>query len=224
MNNTPIATTPAPRGDQPDWMDSDWMENHKNLVQWTADQPEASLVFVGDSITRQWLDCGKEVWNKYFAPRKALNLGIGGDQTQHVLWRLEHNEYLPKLKPDYAVLLIGTNNLGWEINEQEPADVAEGIRTCAQTLHRILPDATVIMLAILPRGFDPDEIARTRVDETNAILKTLDAGPGIQFEDISASFLNKDGTISPDIMPDALHLTPKGYEIFANALQSIIAE
>ncbi len=53
-------------------------------------QGEAQLVFLGDSITHGWDGKGKAVWEKNWAPLKAANFGIGGDRTEHVLWRLEN--------------------------------------------------------------------------------------------------------------------------------------
>src|SRR5580658_3435240 len=54
---------------------------------------EAQLVFLGDSITNNWEKAGKEVWDKYWGPLNAANFGIGGDRTEHVLWRLDHGNF-----------------------------------------------------------------------------------------------------------------------------------
>ena len=39
------------------------------------------------------------------------------------------------------------------------------------------------------------------------------------FLDIRKAFLNADGSISPEIMPDYLHLTAKGYRLWADAME-----
>ncbi|MDB6027461.1 MAG: lipolytic protein family, partial [Verrucomicrobiales bacterium] len=68
------------------------------------------VLFVGDSITQGWEGTGgKPVWQKYYGKMKAVNIGISGDQTQHVLWRLDHGN-ADGLKPKVTVLMIGTNN------------------------------------------------------------------------------------------------------------------
>lgn len=211
-------TMPSPRMDQPDWMSTGWMQIHEDLVRRTEDMPDARLLFVGDSITRQWEDTGREAWNRHFASAPALNLGIGGDRTEHVLWRLANNPYLPALKPDAAVLLIGTNNLGWDEPIHTPEDVAAGVIACTQTLRRLLSETPVIALAILPRAFEPDSRARQTVDEANALLAATDFEQGIRYLDIGKVFLEPDGAISPETMPDALHLSPEAYERFAQAL------
>ena len=33
-----------------------------------------------------------QAWDTYFAPLNSLNFGIGGDCTEHVLWRIENGE------------------------------------------------------------------------------------------------------------------------------------
>ena len=60
---------------------------------------EYELLMVGDSITHNFESIGEKVWKKHFEPLKALNLGFGGDRTNHVLWRLDH---LPKPKDNWA--------------------------------------------------------------------------------------------------------------------------
>ncbi|MEM6687999.1 MAG: sulfatase/phosphatase domain-containing protein, partial [Planctomycetota bacterium] len=87
-----------------------WRERDKEMTR-NAAKGEADLLFIGDSITQGWEGRGKSVWQKYYADRKALNLGIGGDRTENVIWRLTHGN-LGKTKPKVAVVMIGTNNTG----------------------------------------------------------------------------------------------------------------
>src|SRR5581483_9914023 len=83
----------------------------------------AQLLFIGDSITQGWEGAGKEVWQRSYGNRHAVNLGIGGDQTQHVLWRLDHGN-VDGIHPKLAVLMIGTNNSGGPNTAEE---IGEGI-------------------------------------------------------------------------------------------------
>src|SRR5207248_5411926 len=95
-------------------------ERHDGFVA-IAKKGDADLLFMGDSITDGWRGGGKKVWEANFAPLKAANFGIGGDRTQHVLWRIENGE-LDGIKPKLMVLMIGTNNGG-----DSKDDVALGI-------------------------------------------------------------------------------------------------
>src|SRR5262249_1763841 len=96
------ATTPIPRDEVY------WRKLHDSYVE-RAKQKNIELLFLGDSITQGWND--NEAWKRHYGPRKAANFGIGGDRTEHVLWRLE-NGTIDGLSPRAVVLMIGTNNIG----------------------------------------------------------------------------------------------------------------
>lgn len=196
---------------------------------------EAELVFLGDSITHGWENPGrgKEVWDKVWAPLKAANFGIGGDRTEHVLWRLENGNF-DGLKPKLIVLMIGTNNTGHQGRPQKELDgavyqcsaeqTAEGVKQILEKLKLKCPDAKVLLLGIFPRGANAEDKMRQQNEATNAILKGYDNGKTVFFMDIGAKFLEADGTLSKDIMPDLLHPNAKGYEIWAQSIESRVKD
>ena len=114
-----------------------------------AKQGDVDLLFLGDSITDNWAGPGKQVWEKYYGNRKAMNAGIGGDKTEHVLWRLD-NGNVDGIKPKLAVIMIGTNNSGGNVNSAE--DIAEGIKAIVNKLREKLPETKILLLGIFPRG------------------------------------------------------------------------
>src|SRR5262249_55143521 len=154
--------------------------------------------FIGDSITQGWGGGGKAVWDRYYGPRKAVGLGIGGDRTQHVLWRLDHGE-LDGIKPKVAGVMIGTNNL----SANTPDEIATGVKLIVGRLRDKLPDTKILLLGVFPRSQKPDA-TRDRVRAVNDGIKGLDDGKSVKYLDIAAAFLNPDGTISKEIMPDYL--------------------
>ena len=152
---------------------------------------KAEVIFVGDSITQGWEGNGKEIWEKYYAPRHALNLGIGSDHTQHVLWRLDHGN-LEGLKPKVAVVLIGVNNIPDTNNT--PRMVLEGVTAVVQKLREKLPDTKVLLMGIFP--FRADFCAqRGEALQINQALRKLDDGQWVRFLDIGYLFIGPDGTI-----------------------------
>ena len=159
---------------------------------------------------------GAEAWAASLARFKPLNLGIGGDQTQHVLWRIRHGE-LDGLQPRMLVLLIGTNNLGSGI--WDPAATARGIETVLQEIRTRLPATHILHLAIFPRGEFADDPMRAKVAETNQLLAGL-AIPQRTFVDMGSIFLDADGRISRALMDDFLHPTAAGYSRWAQRLES----
>jgi lysophospholipase L1-like esterase len=218
----PTAATPAPRDDK-GWLDHQAELNAR--AQEGHDKGDIGIVFLGDSITEQWLDAGKDVWDKTYAPRHAADFGISGDRTQHLLYRIQNGNLDGLAKPaagtppSLAVIMIGTNNTA----DDSAADIAAGITAVVNTVRAKLPDTQVLLLAVFPRG-DPGDPARAKIKEINATIARLDDHDHIHYLDIGDKFLDTDGILQPDIMPDKLHLTTKGYQIWADAIEAKVKE
>ena len=212
------AIVPAPRA-----APTNWVARHEGFLA-EAKQGRFDLVFIGDSITDGWRNRGLEVWNKFYAPRHALNLGIGGDRTQHVLWRIEQGE-LDGLKPKAVVLMIGTNNTGKEKDgtaRNSTAEVIEGVTAVVKQIRAKLPQSRLLLLAIFPRG-TVDAPQRAQIKEINTAIAKLDDGKMIKFLDIGKVFLAEDCSIPRTIMPDLLHPNEQGYQRWADAMEPTLA-
>ncbi len=178
---------------------------------------DIDLLMVGDSITNNFDSVGAPVWKKSFEPRKAINLGFGGDRTNHVLWRLDH---LPKLKkaPRGAVVLIGTNNICW--GSDKPKEAAVGVQAIARKLGEHYPEMKILVLGVFPRRRKLDHPHRKQIIELNSylpgLLKDL---KNVKFLDIGAKFLDEKGFLSKEMMPDTTHPSEKGHEIWASAIE-----
>ncbi|MEI6231417.1 MAG: GDSL-type esterase/lipase family protein [Planctomycetota bacterium] len=171
------------------------------------------LVFIGDSITDGWRGGGKKVWDEAFAPLKALNLGIGGDRTQHVLWRLQNGE-LEGYEAKLCVIMIGTNN-GADSKE----DVAAGITAIVNEIKKRQPKSKILLLGIFPRSPKAADGARVKNNLVNDIVAKLDdGGKTLKYMDIGDKFLDANKDLPKDIMPDFLHPNAKGYQIWADAI------
>lgn len=217
------AIVPAPR-------EGGWMKRHESFNE-RVKQGNVDLVFIGDSITQGWENNGKKVWEEFYGKRNAVNLGIGGDRTQHVLWRLDHGN-IDGIKPKLAVLMIGTNNSGTNTSEQ----IAAGVKAIVEKLRAKLPETKVLVLAIFPRGanFDAsknktekglvDDKNRKVNEGANEIIKGFADNKSVYYLDIGPKFLEKDGTLNREIMPDLLHLNEKSYRIWAEATEPKIKE
>ncbi len=190
---------------------------HNNFVK-IAKEGKAELVFLGDSITAGW-GGQKATWEKAFGAYKPANFGIGGDRTQHVLWRIENGE-LETIKPKAVVIMIGTNNSGSDSAE----GIAKGVTKIVETVRAKQPQAKILLLAIFPRGEKPDQAQRVKNKDATAIFAKLDDGKNVHFLDIGAKFLQPDGTLTKEVMPDLLHLSAKGYQIWADSISSKLAE
>lgn len=207
------ATIPVTRGDEAWWKARD---REKSAL---AKQQAYPLVFIGDSITQGWEGPGKEAWEAHFAGVPALNLGFSGDRTEHVLWRLQQGQ-LGISRPSTVVLLIGTNNTGHRM--QAPAEIAEGVSAIVAELRKRTPESKIIVLGILPRGESALDAMRLNNVAVNQHLRRLDDGQHVFFHDLSSVFLESDGSLSREIMPDLLHLSPTAYHRWAEALVPLL--
>jgi lysophospholipase L1-like esterase len=177
------------------------------------------LLFVGDSITDGWRNRGLEVWNRYFAPLKAANFGIGGDTTQGVLWRMQNGE-LEGFKAKLIVLMLGTNNINRNAND----DIAEGDRAIVNEFLKRQPQAKVLLLGVFPRGPAADNPFRASIKTINEKLATIADNQRVFYMDIGDKFLAADGTLPAAIMPDGLHPNAQGYKIWADAIHARVKE
>ncbi len=202
---------PATPGERKWMTEKQWLERHEKLVN-RSRQGNVDVMFLGDSITQGWPG---PVWNKHFGSMNAANYGIGGDATQHVLWRLENGE-AQNITPKVVVLLIGTNNFG-NLNDNA-ADTARGVEAVVASLRHKFPAAKILLMGIFPRAEKPDHDFRRRIAQANARIAQLHDGNTVHYLDIGDKFLAPDGTLPKEIMPDFLHLSPKGYEIYAEAI------
>jgi len=199
-----------------------WKTRHLKFNKKTKNKKH-ELLFIGDSITQAWENGGKSVWNKYYKKRNALNLGISGDRTEHVIWRLNNgNLHNQQHQAKVAVVMIGTNNTGHQ--EQAPSETVEGVERILSTLRARCPNTKILLLGIFPRGQNPDDPKRIINVEINKQLAKFDNGQRIHFLDIGEHFIESDGTISKAVMPDYLHLTAKSYQVWAEAMEEKICE
>jgi lysophospholipase L1-like esterase len=210
------ATDPKPR-------EGNWMKRHETYLQEAKDKAgKVDLLFVGDSITDGWHGGGKKLWAENWEPLKAHNIGIGGDRTQHVIWRLQNGEVVG-IKPKLTVLMIGTNNLSVNSNDE----IVAGITGCVNEIKKQMPETRVLLLGVFPRGRQASDPLRARIKTINEqIAKLDDGGKTVKYLDIGEKFLDKDGTIPEDVMPDkpALHPNAKGYEIWIDATKPTVTE
>lgn len=192
-----------------------WADRHAAILELNKSR-QPKVVLIGDSITHFWGGeprmgkvRGATSWARYLEPRGAANLGFGWDMTENVLWRLDHGE-VDGLRPGAFILLIGTNNL----KDDPVPDIVLGIEAIVAELRRRCPGAKVLVLA-LPRGTPADPLRAKSADLARALVaKRL----GDEVLDLSALFIQPDGSIPRELMSDLLHPTEKGYEIMGKAV------
>ena len=208
--NSSPATTPSGRDNKIGWYDTH--ERHVKLARYS--QP--LVILIGDSIIAG-LSRYPQVWNRFFKPWKALNFGIGGDRTQHVLWRATNIE-LP-VTTNIAVVHCGTNN----IDVDRPRDIACGIISIGLKLQELKPDIKVIVTGLLPRDLNWSS-RRDKIKMTNKYLKSLcRTRLHFYFMKQDVDWTSDAGQLNETLYyTDCLHLIETGNEKFAKSIANVL--
>ncbi|HEV3271987.1 MAG TPA: GDSL-type esterase/lipase family protein [Candidatus Methylacidiphilales bacterium] len=179
------------------------------------------IIFIGDSITAGWLGPGRDLWEKDYAPRHALDFGIGGDTTQNVLWRLENMD-VRDLKPKVAVVLIGTNNLA-----NNPHEIADGIKAVLANTQEAFPGVKIILVSIMP-----NERAQGKMMQVDSIIRSYADNSTTYYLNL-VPLMAPVTTTTPDgrtetnwkgLGPDRLHPDASGYQIWADAMEPLLSK
>jgi lysophospholipase L1-like esterase len=199
-----------------------FLKQHESFLARGKSGP-VGLLLLGDSITAGW-GKAKDEYNRGFGDYQPANFGIGGDRTEHVLWRIANGE-LDNVHPKVVMLMIGTNNSGGS----DAAAITKGVTAVVEAIRAKLPDTKILLLGIFPRGADPADpkvaAIRKKLADVNAELAKLDdGGAHVKYLDIGDKFLDDKGAITKEIMPDALHPTPAGYKIWVDAVKPTLDE
>jgi len=210
------------------WSGTSWLDTHARLVENVKENKGAvGFLLVGDSITQQWgspldkkpMNAG---WVMQFGTAKVVNIGIGGDKSQNVLWRLDHGG-VEGLEPKCIVLMIGNNNMFF-VPETGIEPAAKGVKACADNLRRKFPRAPIVVVKILP-AHEPGNAFYENIKKTNSALDPLklEADKLLRVLDLTAAFVNKDGTIKADLYTqDKIHLSESGYGVYGEELRPVI--
>ncbi|VTT99255.1 acetylhydrolase : Lipolytic protein G-D-S-L family OS=Pedosphaera parvula (strain Ellin514) GN=Cflav_PD2866 PE=4 SV=1: Lipase_GDSL_2 [Gemmataceae bacterium] len=210
------------------WSGTAWLDTHAKLVDHARENKgPVDFLLVGDSITQQWgspldkkpMNAG---WVKQFGATKVVNIGIGGDKSQNVLWRLDHGG-VDGLEPKCIVLMIGNNNMFF-VAETGVEAAAKGVKACADNLRRRFPKPPIVVVKILP-AHEPGHAFYENIKKTNAALDglKLDADKLVRVLELTGDMVNKDGSIKADLFtPDKVHLSDAGYAVYAEKLRPAV--
>jgi len=210
------ARAPLPREAQPEYLaDPGWQGGVAAVSQQLAatDVGRARLVFLGDSITASWFPL---IYQQFYGHRSPLNLGVGGDFTQGMLWRLEHGQWPVALRPQAVVLLIGTNNAQYS---NRPADIALGIAEVIRFINRQSPQTRILLVGLLPRGADASDPVRRVTEQVNVLIARCADQRSVFYSDAGTMLVDGQGRLPEQLAFDRLHLTMVGYAVLAAAME-----
>lgn len=201
-----------------------WRERHEQILE-KVKSSDPKLIMIGNSITHNLDSSDRKIfWDQYLNALNAVNLGISGDRTENVIWRLQNGE-IDGINPKVATLLIGTNNTDGNnyLAISTPEELAEGIWKICSILREKLPETEIILMGILPYGYKPNHR-----DEINKATNRIISGfPGIDskihYYDLGYLFLKEDGTVNNKLMPDYLHPNVEGDKLVFEVLVPVVS-
>ncbi len=199
-----------------------WMERHQNILSKLAKDPE--LILIGNSIFHSLDNENRqEVWQKYIDQYQTVNMGFSGDRTENVIWRLQ-NGSLENIHPKVALILIGTNNTDGNhyLNISTPEELAGGIWKICEIVEEKLPDTKILIMGILPYGYKLNHRDNINKATNGLILRFPEKNPKINYIDISHVYIDADGKVKQELMPDYLHPNPEGHLLMFAAIENEI--
>lgn len=199
----------------------DWRARHREELKMNRSDPP-KIVFLGNSITHFWggkpkgpFQRGEDSWNKCFAPLGARNFGYGWDRIENVLWRVYHGE-LDGYQARQIVMMIGTNNIGYNTDEQ----IITGLRFLIDEIKLRQPAAKFLLLGIFPRRGQED-----RIVGLNKQIVRLAGDENVTYANPGTGLLGAGGKIDNSLFTaDGVHPDAAGYRILAKAIQPYLVK
>lgn len=227
------ASIPSPsseyRGGSAGWGGGTWWDAFEILKKVVSENPEAKVVFLGDSITQGLTGHqsrvaklkGKRAIDRYYGERQAISLGLSGDRTEHLLWRVKEGQF-DGLSPDWVVLMIGVNNIvsGGHSGEE----TAAGTVALVKELRKALPKTKLLVLGSLAIGRKVTDPRRREGEALHQGIADLADGEWVFYQDLRPLFLNQDGSGNRGMRGDGIHATASGVESWMKAIQQQLAE
>ena len=182
MNSWTPASVPASRDTKPGWYKLH--NKHANA----AFNSSSDTLLIGDSIV-SGLSRYESVWNSHF--KNALNQGIGGDKTEHVLWRLRNTRLSRSIK--FVVIHCSTNNIDFN----QPDNIASALIAMVEKIHMYRPEVNVILSGILPRDSDTASIRREKIQKVNnQLMKKCDKRKNVFYLEHDLDWTHDNGSLN----------------------------
>ena len=172
----------------------------------------AAIVMLGDSLTEG------APWRELTGCPDLVNRGIGGDTTQRVLDRLDE---VAKLKPRAVFLMIGVNDITRGV---PPAATLGNLRAILDRLEawkiRTFLAYVLPVTATYPKTHFNDQITALN----GKIAGVLAEHPATAAIDLRPLLRGGDGYLREELSFDGLHLSPKGYAVWRDAIAPEVAQ
>lgn len=198
----------------PSWYfkNSSYWQERKLLFESLPNEPD-EILFVGDSQTE-----GCE-WRELFGNNKVKNRGIGGDNTEGVLARLDE---ITSSQPMKIFLEIGTNDLALK---RAISKTSQGYSAILDRIMKASPKTKIYVLSVLPRYDDPNRkggVSNDSINILNKVLQTLAQQKGVTYIDLHSHFVDEQGLLQKKLSLDGVHLNAEGYATWKKQVEGFL--
>jgi predicted alpha-1,2-mannosidase len=174
---------------------------------------ENEIIFLGNSIT------DNAEWWELFSNTRIRNRGIGGDDTDGILERLDE---VTESQPSKIFIMIGTNDLS---NGKSVDYIIENYKKIIRLITASTPGTRIYIQSVIPTD---DALHYTRrnsdIIAINDRLGEIAAANGITYIDLFELFRLENNKLNPEYSSDGLHLNGKGYEVWKEAIIKYVEE
>ncbi|MFT7669849.1 MAG: lysophospholipase L1-like esterase/pimeloyl-ACP methyl ester carboxylesterase [Planctomycetota bacterium] len=221
------------RGSPAGWGGGTWWDEAEKLRELGQQHATVTLVFLGDSITQGLTGStdrvarvdGQRIFDRYQGARSALSLGISGDRTEHLLYRIQHGA-LQSMNPKVIVLAIGVNNVN--AAGHSGFETSEGLAAVVNGLLERELASHVLVCGPFPAGPTAKDPRRMALDQVHKRAARLAEHSRVTYLDLRPLFLDEHGKPNSKMSGDHIHITAEGQEAWMAAiepsLQALLAE
>ncbi len=169
------------------------------------------VLFIGDSLI-EFFD-----WRSEFPGVDIANLGKAGETVEGLLARLGG---ITRRYPsaDLVFLMTGINNAA-----MEDFDFLGSCRKVLEGLSASYPESRIFIHSLLPTLLP--WVSNAALEEVNRSLAKVAEETGVHFVHLYRRFIDKEGMpVKEYLLPDGVHLSEKGYAVWAEVVKGIIEQ
>lgn len=188
--------------------------DHDALEGWKAclrsAHIDADVVFFGNSIT-----AGSD-FQSYFSDKKIVTLGYPGQNLRGMRRRVEH---IALCHPKKVFVMGGINDL----HRQSPETTAGRMKLLLDGIHNAVPNAEIYVQSILPVCHNKESVYKdcATIKRTNELIKKFALQQDATYVDLYPLYFDGE-QMDPSLSKDGVHLYPKAYDRWADAIREYI--
>jgi len=210
--NTPAVTQSAStQAQKPPFYDD--IQRFKSMDS-ASKPPKNAIVFTGSSSFTRW----KDVQSR-FPGYTIINRGFGGSKLPDVIRYAD--DVIFKYQPKQVVIYCGENDAAGDSTATADT-ITNRFKTLYGMIRKRLPKASVVFVSMKPSP-SREKVKSVIVEANSKIKELLSKDKNAAYVDIHSKMLNSQQYPMPELfVSDSLHMGPKGYDIWQEAIRPVL--